>query len=293
MVDTTDSDAALPGRDWWRRRPGETSLQRLQRVYPQSAERFIPELSLPAEDETPIKDPALTSPPVSGVRFDPDPSAPGSGVVASKIATALDMSVDPPGWANPIREELGIPLDRYLFFVTLHNPLGWDGYTFELVGIDPPPDISDAVPTFTFPNMIIMPFPGVQIPYLVAYRRQIRHRDTPVYLEACWHPTTGGTLTLKGLEKDARKKSVDRVYRGVKLFKAIEAARGRPLGSLYYPTRDAFHEACKQAWATVKRRFHRPTISRLIQILPIERSAYYDHVTLYGPPNLESPPTPN
>jgi hypothetical protein len=83
--------------------------------------------------------------------------------------------------------------------VTLTDPLGWKGYTYELVGTDPPPETSGTEPTFIFPNMVMPHMPHISsldIFFLVAYRRRITHRETPVYLEARWHPGTGETNAL-------------------------------------------------------------------------------------------------
>jgi hypothetical protein len=77
---------------------------------PMSGERFIPEPPLPDDH---AKTAALAKAPVSGIWFRPNLS--GCGVVDPAIASDLDMSFDPPDWPHPIRDELGIPLNRYLF----------------------------------------------------------------------------------------------------------------------------------------------------------------------------------
>jgi hypothetical protein len=186
---------------------------------PMSGERFIPEPPFPDDHADAA---ALAKAPVSGIWFSPNPS--GRGVVDPAIASEVDISFDPPDVPHPIRDELGIPLNRYLFFVVLTDPLSWDGYTYELVGTDPLPETSGTMPTFRFPNMVM---PG--IPFLVAYRRRITHRETPVYLETRWHPETGETNALVWLPHIPLKTAHTYGAIARKLLQKVEG-RGRRRG---------------------------------------------------------------
>jgi hypothetical protein len=61
---------------------------------------------------------------------------------------------------------------------------------------------------------------------LLAWLRRVRYQDSPLWIEARWHPAFGLTVDMKGLEHDARKTSIDQARKGIALLKALEAAPG-------------------------------------------------------------------
>jgi hypothetical protein len=185
----------------------------------------IPKRSRPAppEFDDRAERAALAKTPLTGVWFTPRPSESGRLYPDPAIAREGALTFTPPHEPHLAREELDIPLGQPLFFVTLVEPLGWEGYTFTAVVTDRPRDLAPTDATFSFGNLVI---PGSAS--LVAYERCIAYRGTPVYLEMRWHPETGETIQLKGIEADSRHESVRRVHRGLKLVKALHAAGGRP-----------------------------------------------------------------
>jgi hypothetical protein len=202
--------------------------------------------------------------PLSSVWFCPNPSGRGRLRSDPTIASEVDISFDPPDVPHPIRDELGIPLDRYLFFVVLTDPLGWDGYTYELVGTDPPPETSGTMPTFRFPNMVM---PG--IPFLVAYQRRITHRETPVYLEACWHPETGETNRLVWPPHIPLKTAHTYGATALKLLRKV-GGRGRPPGPRGFRDEEEFLETLTDIIRAVDSNGMHPTQPRIATFLRAE-----------------------
>jgi len=99
----------------------------------------------------------------------------------------------------------------------------WQDYIYELVGVPPGPTSPPEVPRITWRDAMS----SDRVP-VIALRRRVYCKRTPLYVEARWHPTKGEAISLHGLEKDTRKKSVNRAYLGITLLKVIEAAgRGR------------------------------------------------------------------
>jgi hypothetical protein len=151
--------------------------------------------------------------PVSGIWL-PDPT----------IASATTIEGSPAGSPHPVRLEFDIPWDRSLFVITLTDPLGWNGYTYALLGTDPPLQLPSRATIFRLGNLVGPHLP----PVLVAYERRITHTETPIALVWRWHPLQGTSLALTGLELDTRKGSLHLMYDGIALLNALEDLGGRP-----------------------------------------------------------------
>lgn len=205
-----------------------------------------------------------------------------------------DIQLVQPEEEPGLRAELGIPNDVLIIRIKITNPLGWEGYVFELVGTQasctPGADtIFDFIASH-HPQSLALIFclklynPNTKMVddiLLAAWRRRIYCEGIPLYLEARWHPTTGGAITLKGLEKDARKKSMDRARKGIKLLKAIEAV-GRPVGSTVIPEalfRQRYPEVyreCEETYTTPPKRYE------IADALGISVDTFERYLTDYG-----------
>jgi hypothetical protein len=118
--------------------------------------------------------------------------------------------------------ELGIPHNALVYWCRLREPLGWQGYSVEVVG--PPAEPTDPPDAPRFVDMFSQQNPLT----VIAWRRCVYYRGTTSYLEVLWHPETGETRELKGLDWGTTQKSLIRVHRGLRLLKAIEVYGGRP-----------------------------------------------------------------
>jgi hypothetical protein len=141
-----------------------------------------------------------------------------------------------PALVMQLHSELEIPQERDMFFLEQWRPLGWEGWFFDLVGTVALADDPQEAPRFwlhspppDLPQTHVALDSGMYLkdtPPILAWRRRAIYQHGPLWIEARWHPATGETLTLRGLEKDWRQKSVDRARQGIKLLKAIEAVGG-------------------------------------------------------------------
>jgi hypothetical protein len=118
--------------------------------------------------------------------------------------------------------ELGIPRGAILYDLTLIEPLGWQGYTVEVLGtvaeLTDPPD----APRFT--DMVDQE----NTLTILAWRRRVYCRGITGYLEVLWHPEREDDIALKGLEWSTTQESLILLQRGLRLLKALEVHGGRP-----------------------------------------------------------------
>jgi hypothetical protein len=140
-------------------------------------------------------------------------------------------------------QDLGVPPDDPALLATVQAPHMWHGFTYQLFGTYETPESPPEAPRFylcgpgpipqgaTYPHITSLP--------LIAWRRRVYHEPYPVYLEARWHHSLGESLTIKGLEHDTRKSTLDKVLKAIKLLEAIEG-RGRPYYTSRYYSKDAF-----------------------------------------------------
>jgi hypothetical protein len=145
---------------------------------------------------------------------------------------------------DPVIHELGIPLNTLYYRAILDPPTGWEGYRLEVIGTkkeDPdPPDAVHWIDMFGLNQTLI----------IIAWCRRVYWKKAPsVYLEVRWHPETGETIALKGLEWNTTQESLKRLHQGLKLLKAIKATGGRPLGNRKIPPeefRQQYHDKYQQ-----------------------------------------------
>jgi hypothetical protein len=124
--------------------------------------------------------------------------------------------VDPSYYAR-LQGELGIPSDRQLLAVVQEAPLGWQDYTFDLIGSYVVPDDPPKAPRFWLhsplstrhrqktqrsqqpPYSVFEPWPHRSAPpILIAWRRRVAYQKACAWLEARWHPDRGETVTVHG-----------------------------------------------------------------------------------------------
>jgi hypothetical protein len=161
----------------------------------------------------------------------------------------------------------------------------WQDYIYELVGVPPraAPTSPLEAPRITWRDAM-SPDPVS----VIALRRRVYCKGTPIYVEARWNPTTGETeISMHGLHKDHRKTSVDQAFRGIILLEALEVKAGRRAGTGYYPTQDAFHAAYLRAAAEAqRRRGARVRDEDIARALGISRSQFYREVHCHSRPVL-------
>jgi hypothetical protein len=206
--------------------------------------------------------------PIRGAPLRNDPHRRGRCHVDPAIARDLDISFDLPGTSHPLREELGISRGRFLVFVRLTDPFGYLGYTFEIVGTDPPPTLADTAPTFRFPNLAMLEL-------IVAYQRRVTHIETSIYLEKCWHPEQGETDHLSWPSVIPRKTINSYEATARKLLQKVEA-RGRRKGPTGFRDIQEFEDTVADLIRIADRKGQTPTqlhIARLLRPVLVERTA--------------------
>jgi hypothetical protein len=218
--------------------------------------------------------------PVTGIVFlggpDPEPEA-------------STPDLPPPESPDDLRAALGLPGDALVCKILIDSFDGWQDYgypnwqdyIYEMVGIPARPTSPPRAPRITW--RVATSHESVPV---IALRRRVYCKGTPLYVEARWHPATGETLALMGLERDARQESVKRAHRGIKLLKAIESGGGRPFDTRYY-SRDEFHAAYPGARTEAeRRRGSRPRDEDLARALGISLSTMKRYLKNYGRPAL-------
>src|SRR5262249_19999276 len=116
-----------------------------------------------------------TSRPVSP---EPQPTLQPNNVIDPSVFLGSMTRYRQPHIPDALRTELSIPRDSHLITTTLRAPLGYDGYTWEMVGAFPRPDT--AIEAFVFRREVWMERYG--LPELYIYRRRVYHPDTLVFL---------------------------------------------------------------------------------------------------------------
>jgi hypothetical protein len=136
---------------------------------------------------------------------------------------------------DPVRTELGIPLGAILYKLMLDAPFGWQGYTVEVVGTTA--ELTDPPEAPRFTDLLVAATPLT----IIAWRRRVYCRGTPLYIEARWCPTRGETIALGGVEGDLGLKSVTKAKQGIKLLRELER-RGRSSGPAGFRDLQEFEE---------------------------------------------------
>jgi hypothetical protein len=144
-------------------------------------------------------------------------------------------------------QELGTSPDQAAVKVYVNDPLGWQGYIYELFGTyerpESPPD------AFRFQLLGPAGFselrgPILDGPKLIAWRRLLYHEKSPVYLEAQWSATSSGDIIMRGLQRlqGAKvRKAMDYMADGLKLLQKIEN-RGRRRGPEGFDNEQEFED---------------------------------------------------
>lgn len=124
--------------------------------------------------------------------------------------------------------ELGMPADavwkRLVYNGAIYGDQ-WRDYSAEMFGI--------VVPELPCPP----PWPYMRQVYdngrygiiVQLWLRRIRHKGTPAFIEARWHPERGETIALVGLESTGSIASAEKALKGIKFLKRLDE-RGRKPG---------------------------------------------------------------
>src|SRR5262245_18767250 len=121
--------------------------------------------------------------------------------------------------------ELGTSPDQPAVRISVQDPLGWQGYTYELSGTYERPESPPEA--FRFQLLGRVGFsqlrgPILGGPMLIAWRRRVLCEGTSISIEAYWCPMTRATrLRIKGSTQDIPK-NMKRVHRGLKLLEAFK-----------------------------------------------------------------------
>jgi hypothetical protein len=173
-------------------------------------------------------------------------------------------------------EELGIAPDAGAVLVTVHAPLAWEGYTYELFGTYETPESPPDAPRFQLLGPML---DGVQYRLaavtLIAWRRRVYCKKTPLYLEALWRLIMKETISIHGVEllsppsstayKNAYKYMVD----AHKLLHKLEG-RGRPRGPRGFRDEEAFLDIWADIIRAVDSKGIHPTQLRIATFLRAE-----------------------
>jgi hypothetical protein len=156
-----------------------------------------------------------------------------NNLLDDSIADSIEMQpVVLPGFPDDARAELGIPLDSYLFKLTLDfksvrdAPRDWQGYTWELVGTIPLPES-----TFERNRFALPVFAGYGAPdsAIVVWRRRVYWEEPPgVYVEVRWHPTMGETHAMVWPSHVPLNTVHEYMANGLKLLRELERRGRRP-----------------------------------------------------------------
>ena len=170
-------------------------------------------------------------------------------------------------------EELSIAPDDGAVLVTVHAPLASEGYTYELFGTYEAPESPPDAPRFQLLGPML---DGVQYGLaavtLIAWRRRVYCKKSPLFLEALWRLTTKETISTRGLEllsppsstafKNANKYMVD----AYKLLRKLEG-RGRPRGPRGFRDEEEFLGTLADMIRAVDSKGMAPTQSRIATFL--------------------------
>jgi hypothetical protein len=136
--------------------------------------------------------------------------------------TKLELTPPPETHDAAVILELGIPRDAILYDLTLIEPLGWQGYTVEVLGTVA--ELTDPLDSPRFTDRFDQENPLT----ILAWRRQVYCRGITGYLKVLWHPDREDSIALEGLEWGITQESLILLQRGLRLLKAIEIHGGRP-----------------------------------------------------------------
>ena len=153
--------------------------------------------------------------------------------LAKQQGVLEDLRRVPAGEECPLRAELSIPIDAELGLFTIASPLGLQGYRFEAIGTYMPNFIDALVAIargqFFFELWIRSDAATLHTIPLAMWRRRVFYKDGPASLEACWQPSHGETVTMKGLEHFTRVTEAQKVLsKGMRVLKKLGGGGRRP-----------------------------------------------------------------
>ncbi len=168
-----------------------------------------------------------------------------------------------------LMDELGMPPDAAWKRITHPGALYgnvWQDYSIEMFGMS----VSLLPRPCPWPYWYLSAPDGHGGIVVQLWLRRVRCNDTPVYVEARWHPERGQSIDLRGLEHIRHPREAQRGLKGLALLRHVER-RGRPRGTLSYPDRDDFVARLERATHQIERRGERVTKRALAVELAVDR----------------------
>lgn len=174
--------------------------------------------------------------------------------------------------------ELQIPLTAHYYALTLHPPQGWPDLRLDVVGTLARPVDSPEAPVWIDRLWSAIPRP------ILAWRRRVWCRGSPLYLEALWSPTAERpTIDIRGVEQDTRLTHLQAVQDALSLLTGVRGV-GRRRGSWYW-TREDFHAAWPAKIAEAQRRRDGPVrLEDLARVYGVSYSTLLRYLRTYGRP---------
>jgi hypothetical protein len=146
---------------------------------------------------------------------------------------------------SALRAKCGIPEDYACYRITVQNPLNERGYSVSIFGHQVKLSTPDTAPRF---DVLGQPAPLK----LLAAQRCVRNIKTPLWLEALWHPETGITIHMHGLEYQHRSEELTLIRHGLIILRKLDMGRTRER-SRYY-TEEEFKLKYPLAYLEAQRR---------------------------------------
>jgi hypothetical protein len=163
--------------------------------------------------------------------------------------------------------ELGMPSDAPYFRTAVTYGGGeWAGYRLEMLGMEPPEQVwpppwpywalsDDRTGTVFFLKQI--------------WLRRVFCPDSPVVVEARWHPESGESISTQRLEEATSDQHLKSSLKGVRLLRTLDH-KGRPPGTTNL-TREEFLPLYEQARKECIADGCPPTDNNLLVYLPISK----------------------
>jgi len=160
--------------------------------------------------------------PLTAIAVAPGPEAPGPQAFLPPLEDR-----------DALRTALGMPPDAVLAVLrfdepedwqSLGYPVAWQDYGFELVGTPALPTSPPEAPRFVWSDMR-----SPERHVIIAWRRRLYVRGTPLYIETRWHPETGETNGMVWPSNMPLKTADKHRATALKVLREVEK-RGRPPG---------------------------------------------------------------
>ena len=180
-----------------------------------------------------------------------------------------------------LARELGLPPGSPPFSTTLtHHGGEWDGFTLEMVGTDPPELVFP--PPWPYWSLINDQTRNVVFLKQIWLRR-VHCPDTPLVVEARWHPERPERIAVVGLEAMTNQGQYRAALNGLRLLRTLDP-KGRPPGRTTL-RREEFLALYDQARRECLADGLPPTDNNLLVYLPISKATLVRYRNKWLPPD--------